>query len=751
MTTTPASAELPSVTFSGTEEGGQSGGILVYVSPNQNHGPVTVNWNSSSTPNTLAASLASGLGTCSSNGNGMVGVASGATVYLSPCQSSVSYTISASVAGCSCTYGNSADFSVAVTTAPATGQLPPVSGAVYDTGSVALVVNGTQISTAPYGAESTPQSIASALASAASGNSLATVAVNGGILTVTAQGDGTITDYSYQVTGSSSVPATFISPSFTGSPSSGSLTGGTNVALYNWAISSYAPNGDVLSMTDSVMGTWSYNYDDFNRLTSGSATAGVDNGLTLGWTYDRYGNRWAQNATGSGNASAVQPQLSFSGNNNHVDGWSYDAAGNLLNDGRNSYQYDAEGRIIKLNGALTYLYDAEGRRAAKYSGGTISASYLFDLGGNQVTELNASGTWMHSNVWAAGGRLLATYEGPGEPHPNTYHFHLTDWLGTQRMQTTAAGNNEEACYSYPFGDGLNCTGSDATEHHFTSKERDAESGLDYFYARYYSSDLARFMTPDWAAAPIAVPYATFGDPQTLNLYDYVQNNPNTGIDMDGHYSNSEAVGGVIDSATGFDASDPFGNMGSANPGGANSSTGTAGSAPKAEKPKAQQQNAGASPSSGGTSTTVTLNIGGQKVTVAYSYGKIFSNYGGGVDITATPQNCSGCAWAQVYSRGSGAKKDGDGIGPLYGDEGRGLSVFYDTPASSSPGRFTATTILGTTDISGKSFTAIGGFTYGYSINANGGVTMMAPSVATRNQMSGAIQVLQNNSPDWTIH
>jgi hypothetical protein len=42
------------------------------------------------------------------------------------------------------------------------------------------------------------------------------------------------------------------------------------------------------------------------------------------------------------------------------------------------------------------------------------------------------------------------------------------------------------------------------------------------------------MTPDWAGAPTAVPYATFGDPQTLNLYAYVNNNPNTGIDVDGH-------------------------------------------------------------------------------------------------------------------------------------------------------------------------------------------------------------------------
>ena len=89
-------------------------------------------------------------------------------------------------------------------------------------------------------------------------------------------------------------------------------------------------------MTDAVMGTWTYSYDDFNRLTSGSATAGVDAGLTLDWTYDRYGNRWAQTATGSGNASAAQPQLSF-GNTNQVAGWTYDADGNLLYDGRNTY------------------------------------------------------------------------------------------------------------------------------------------------------------------------------------------------------------------------------------------------------------------------------------------------------------------------------------------------------------------------------------------------------------------------------
>jgi RHS repeat-associated protein len=69
---------------------------------------------------------------------------------------------------------------------------------------------------------------------------------------------------------------------------------------------------------------------------------------------------------------------------------------------------------------------------------------------------------------------------------------------------------------------------------FTGKERDAESGLDEFGARYYGSSFGRFMTPDWAAKPTDVPYANFGNPQSLNLYSYVNNNPTTTRDPDGH-------------------------------------------------------------------------------------------------------------------------------------------------------------------------------------------------------------------------
>jgi len=69
---------------------------------------------------------------------------------------------------------------------------------------------------------------------------------------------------------------------------------------------------------------------------------------------------------------------------------------------------------------------------------------------------------------------------------------------------------------------------------YTGKERDAESGNDYFGARYYASAMGRFMSADWAAKAEPVPYAKLDDPQSLNLYAYVRNNLLIRVDADGH-------------------------------------------------------------------------------------------------------------------------------------------------------------------------------------------------------------------------
>ena len=76
---------------------------------------------------------------------------------------------------------------------------------------------------------------------------------------------------------------------------------------------------------------------------------------------------------------------------------------------------------------------------------------------------------------------------------------------------------------------------------FTGKERDAESGLDYFGARYYGSALGRFTSPDWSTKPQPIPYAKLENPQSLNLYAYVFNNPLAHRDADGHIIDDAAL------------------------------------------------------------------------------------------------------------------------------------------------------------------------------------------------------------------
>jgi RHS repeat-associated protein len=69
---------------------------------------------------------------------------------------------------------------------------------------------------------------------------------------------------------------------------------------------------------------------------------------------------------------------------------------------------------------------------------------------------------------------------------------------------------------------------------YTGKERDGESGNDYFGARYYASSMGRFTSPDSDDIPDPVPYAKFENPQSLNLYAYGANGPLTHTDSDGH-------------------------------------------------------------------------------------------------------------------------------------------------------------------------------------------------------------------------
>ena len=155
---------------------------------------------------------------------------------------------------------------------------------------------------------------------------------------LTSKQTGSGADYSLSASTSTTQTGQFSSVSFTASTSGSALAGGSNVGqIFYAATIGHAPNGDVASSTDTVNSNWSYTYDEFNRLTAASNTT-----TSLAWDYDRFGNRWHQNVLAG---SAVQISNGFTGGNNRVNIFSYDSAGNVMNDGLNQYTYDAKGRV----------------------------------------------------------------------------------------------------------------------------------------------------------------------------------------------------------------------------------------------------------------------------------------------------------------------------------------------------------------------------------------------------------------------
>ena len=127
--------------------------------------------------------------------------------------------------------------------------------------------------------------------------------------------------------------------------------------------------------------------------------------------------------------------------------------------------------------------------------------------------------------------MLAQYD--NTVTPATTFFAHQDHLGSTRLLTKVNQSVQECSDYYPFGEleTSTCTpnpGTATTSHKFTGKERDTESGLDNFLARYMASNQGRFFGPDPENAG-----ADLGDPQSWNGYAYARNNPLLFIDPDG--------------------------------------------------------------------------------------------------------------------------------------------------------------------------------------------------------------------------
>jgi RHS repeat-associated protein len=206
----------------------------------------------------------------------------------------------------------------------------------------------------------------------------------------------------------------------------------------------------------------------------------------------------------------------------------YDPAGDMLNDVNCSYTYDGEQRMASATcgGVATqYVYDGEGQRVAKLnSSGAMTEQDVYNTAGQVVSRYGPypAEAWLGDEVWA-GGNHLAIYA-----NGQTY-FPLTDQVGTERARFASTGGMVETCMSQPFGDNLQCTGTDSSPYKFGKLERDGESGDDHAQQRDYNSNPYRWLTPD----PIGKKAVKLDDPQTWNMYAYARNNPATLTDPSG--------------------------------------------------------------------------------------------------------------------------------------------------------------------------------------------------------------------------
>jgi RHS repeat-associated protein len=294
--------------------------------------------------------------------------------------------------------------------------------------------------------------------------------------------------------------------------------------------------GHVYAITNNLDTTRSqtFTYDQLNRITSALTTSTYATSPTHCWgeTYslDAWSNLNSIAATTNSGYTGCTIESGFASTadaNNHLPTFSYDLFGNTQSDGSISYSWDAETELKSAtNGGATtnYAYDGDGRRASKSSG----KLYWYGSGGDILAETDASGNTSAEYIFF-GGKRIAMLPASGNPI-----YYVEDLLGTSRVITTSSGI---VCYDadfYPFGGEVAYTNSCSQNYKFEGKERDTETGNDDFGARYYSNRFARWLSSDWSSVPVPVPYANLANPQTLNLYAMVADDPESFADLDGH-------------------------------------------------------------------------------------------------------------------------------------------------------------------------------------------------------------------------
>jgi RHS repeat-associated protein len=369
--------------------------------------------------------------------------------------------------------------------------------------------------------------------------------------------------------------------------------------VYNNATNYYYDDGGRLTLRTYGNGTKAeYSYDEGNRLTL-LANKKSDDSVLSSFTYevDKTGNRTKRTTAGSamtaqalkytydniyeiaevyrlspeptatletfsydgvGNRTTDADYSNYSYNSNNqlasYDSitFNYDKNGNLTKKTENgtdetTYTFDYENKIIGIDYPdetySAYKYDALGRRIEKRDRSGNIARYVYD-GQNFVAEYDGSNDLVASYVQGLGiDNPTSLYRGR-----DVYWYH-SDALGSIH-QMTDSDQAVQRSYDYSaFGKIISETGSLANPFTYTARERDSDSGLYYYRARYYDAAAGRFlsrdaffMSPEFLSKNLLFSYWI----AVSNIYRYVNNNPIMLLDPSGLKSCQECTEEAMD-------------------------------------------------------------------------------------------------------------------------------------------------------------------------------------------------------------
>ena len=306
----------------------------------------------------------------------------------------------------------------------------------------------------------------------------------------------------------------------------------------------YDNTGNVLALIDRADETYSqhFAYDAADRLVSASGVYGDKT-----YQYDVAGN-----------------VLAFDGRT-----YRYGTGNRMLSDGVWNYSYDANGNATARAGtdvSQAFVYDSLNRMTG-FVAPTGNEKYAYDDGETRIKkDAGAKTTYYvsvdYEEVWQDGQRIevVKHYRSGGQKvatrDEDGLKYIYPDHLGSSSRIADSEGNQIKAISYMPFGGDAVEIGAAKARYRYTGKEKD-DSGLYYYGARYYDDVVGRFLSADSVLPDVY-------DPQQLNRFAYVRNNPIKLVDPDGHrpvewvqgaflgklYDPNTGEGPVKDAATG---------------------------------------------------------------------------------------------------------------------------------------------------------------------------------------------------------